>query len=201
MIIYRIYNKETQENYIGQTKKTIENRFQEHIRTAKRAMRGEKRDFPYFHRMLLYYGIEKFEIEILEETTDEKADEREMFWIEYYDSYNNGYNSTKGGQNRPLAELMKENNFKWKRKDSSYKKDNTGMNIQEVISAGLYDPRGNLNAGKPVSQFSKTGEFIKTYPAASVASEETGISAAGIRNVCNGKQQKSGGYIWKWGNP
>lgn len=196
MIIYRIYNKETQENYIGQTTKTAEYRFQEHIREAKQAFRGEKRDFPYFHRMLLYYGINNFAIEILEEVPEDKADEREIYWINYYDSYYNGYNSTKGGQNRSMAELMKETNLKWNKTDNTSNK--TGMNIQDVIAAGLYDPIGNTNAGKPVGQYTLNDELVQIFPAASVASRETGVGAAGIRSVCNGKQEKSGGYKWKW---
>ena len=60
MFIYRIYNIDTNESYIGQTVKAIDDRFKEHIREAKRSFRGEKRDFPFFHRALLYYGIEKF---------------------------------------------------------------------------------------------------------------------------------------------
>ena len=202
MFIYRIYNVETQESYIGQTTKTVEYRFQEHVREAKRALRGEKRAFPYFHRILLYYGIDKFRVETLEEVADELADTREMFWINYYDSYYKGYNSTKGGQNRSLSELAIETNQKWAKADNKdIMKDercNGGMNIQDVIAAGLYNPIGNLNAGKTVGQYNLNGELINTYPAASVASQETGISAAGIRNTCNGIQKKSGGYIWKW---
>lgn len=194
MFIYRIYNTETQESYVGQTAKTIEYRFKEHIREAKRAMRGEKREFPLFHRMLLYYGVDKFKIELLEETTEKEADSKEMYWIEYYDSYYNGYNLTKGGQNRLLADLMAETNDKWGERNHT----NGGMHIQDVIANGLYNPIGNTNAGKAVGQFTIEGELIATYPAASVASKETGIRAAGIRNVCNGKQKKSGGYVWKW---
>lgn len=202
MFIYRIYNIETQESYVGQTAKTVEYRFQEHVREAKRALRGEKRAFPYFHRMLLYYGIDKFQVEVLEKVTEELADSREMFWIDYYDSYYKGYNSTKGGQNRSLHELVVETNQKWAKINNEEaiidRHCGGGMNIQDVIAAGLYNPAGNLNAGKSVGQYTSTGELINIYPAASVASQETGISATGIRNTCNGKQNKSGGYVWKW---
>ena len=39
--------------------------------------------------------------EIIELTSKEKLFEREKYWIEYYDSYNNGYNETKGGEGGP----------------------------------------------------------------------------------------------------
>ena len=42
------------------------------------------------------YGPENFSIEKIEET--ENLDEREIYWIQYYDSFNNGYNMTLGGK-------------------------------------------------------------------------------------------------------
>ena len=41
------------------------------------------------------YGIEHFRVSLVEET--EFPEQREIFWIEYYDSYNSGYNATTGG--------------------------------------------------------------------------------------------------------
>ena len=43
------------------------------------------------------YGSENFEFSIIEETTDNKLNEREIYWIKKYDSYNNGYNNDYGG--------------------------------------------------------------------------------------------------------
>ena len=43
------------------------------------------------------YGFENFSYEVLEECATEMLNERERYWIEYYDTYNNGYNLTQGG--------------------------------------------------------------------------------------------------------
>jgi hypothetical protein len=43
------------------------------------------------------YGIKNFDFNILEVCSIEQLDERERYWISYYDSYNNGYNRTPGG--------------------------------------------------------------------------------------------------------
>ena len=40
------------------------------------------------------YGLENFEFSIIEYTSMEQLDEKERYWIEYYDS---GYNATTGG--------------------------------------------------------------------------------------------------------
>ena len=95
-----------------------------------------------------------------------------------------------------MSELMSEANNKWKKTDSNTKKP--GMNIKDVIDTGRYDPTGNTNAGKPVAQYTLDDELVEIYPAASVASRETGVSAPGIRKVCNGKQLQSGGFFWQW---
>lgn len=43
------------------------------------------------------YGIENFSVRQLEEVETSKLDEREIYWIQYYDTYRQGYNSTLGG--------------------------------------------------------------------------------------------------------
>jgi len=50
---------------------------------------------------------------------------------------------------------------------------------------------------KPISQYSKDGEFIKNWKSASECSRETGISISGIRGVCTGKRKTVKGFIFK----
>ena len=49
------------------------------------------------HKAIAKYGKENFTLEVKEETEGDLLNEREMYWIQYYDSYKNGYNSTIGG--------------------------------------------------------------------------------------------------------
>lgn len=44
------------------------------------------------------YGKENFDIDIIEECPPELLDEKERYYINYYNSYNKGYNLTLGGQ-------------------------------------------------------------------------------------------------------
>ena len=46
------------------------------------------------------YGIEHFHIEEIEECDDNIVNEREVYWIKFYNSYHNGYNATYGGEGR-----------------------------------------------------------------------------------------------------
>ena len=44
------------------------------------------------------YGLENFNFETIENCELKQLDDRERYWIQYYNTYNNGYNLTQGGQ-------------------------------------------------------------------------------------------------------
>lgn len=92
--IYKITCNETGKCYIGQSI-NIENRWKQHLYES-----FNRQDDTKFHNAIRKYGKENFELEVLEECelNQEILDERERYWIEYYDSYEKGYNSTRGGQ-------------------------------------------------------------------------------------------------------
>lgn len=98
--IYKIENKLNGKKYIGQTIKSLEKRFSQHQHNYNK---------PYFSQLVLYkafnkYGIENFSFEGIEEVPNEKLDAREKYWINYYNSYYDGYNSTLGGRATQLYE-------------------------------------------------------------------------------------------------
>ena len=96
--IYIITNDINDKVYVGKTMHSIEKRFKEHCKDSKKE-RNEKR--PLYNAMNKY-GIKHFKISLLEECDSENAEEREIYWIEYYNSYKNGYNATKGGDGKTL---------------------------------------------------------------------------------------------------
>lgn len=98
--IYKIENKLNGKKYIGQTIKTLEKRFSQHQHNYNK---------PYFSQLSLYqafnkYGLENFSFEEIEQVPNELLDEREKYWISYYNSYYDGYNSTLGGRATSLYE-------------------------------------------------------------------------------------------------
>lgn len=102
--IYKITNTINQKCYIGQTIKTLEKRFSQHQNNYTK---------PYFSQIVLYkafkkYGIENFIFEEVEEVSDDLLDEREKYWIKFYNSYNDGYNSTIRGRDISLYDWDEE---------------------------------------------------------------------------------------------
>lgn len=93
--IYIIRNTINDKVYIGQTTQNIRDRWLKHKSDSKH-------NNTKFYHAINKYGIENFYCEILEDNVArEDLDDRERFWITYYDSYNFGYNSTLGGQDHP----------------------------------------------------------------------------------------------------
>lgn len=89
--IYIIRNTTNDKVYIGQTTQTVGIRFTNH-KMASRTGEDTK-----FYRAMRKHGEDKFYPELLEEVEIENLNDRERYWIKYYDSYYNGYNSTLGG--------------------------------------------------------------------------------------------------------
>ena len=95
--IYAIKNKVNDKVYIGQTSQEVRKRFMQHLKPCTLASRGNYK----FYKAIKELGKENFYYEILEKDVPKsKAKEREIYYIEKYDSYENGYNSTPGGDSR-----------------------------------------------------------------------------------------------------
>ena len=101
--IYKITNKLNNKVYIGQTiQKPIE-RFYQHC-----AKKCDKYILNMvIHKAIFKYGKDNFTFEVIEEVPKQQLNEREEYWIKYYNSYTDGYNSTKGGQkgNKPSKNI------------------------------------------------------------------------------------------------
>ena len=89
MYIYKITESVNDMIYIGQTTRTIEERFAEHAKADS-----------LIGWAIRHFGVRNFKIEIIEEChTIEELCERERYWIEFFDCrFPNGYNVRGGGE-------------------------------------------------------------------------------------------------------
>lgn len=128
--IYRFYNKKNGKSYIGQSI-DIGERLYAHKRYIKRNDQQQ-----VIYRAFRKYGIENFCVEILtilpkDKNIKENLDLCEKIYINFFDSYKNGYNSTIGGDGGILGHKMSEES---KRKLSiaqkGIKKDPLKINVK-----------------------------------------------------------------------
>jgi group I intron endonuclease len=79
--------------YIGKTVKTVQERFKQHIRLAK------KRTNRKLYDAMNHYGIDKFVVHVMEDNiqSQDLLNEREIYWINKLNAIENGYNMAEGG--------------------------------------------------------------------------------------------------------
>lgn len=108
-IIYKFTNNINGHSYIGQTINP-KSRYQDHV--------GRVKKNTGLDTAIAKYGAENFSYEVLYETPElpcsqvkDLLNEKEIYYINKYDTYNNGYNQTLGGKGTvgmPCSEKSKE---------------------------------------------------------------------------------------------
>ena len=212
--IYKITNTINGKVYIGQTRKTLKERFESHLKDM-----NHKR---YEHRPLYVamkkYGVSNFNIEAIEKCEDHRSNEREQFWIRYYDSCNTGYNTALGGagkllfNHRDIYEMLLAGNSV----NAVVQKFSCSADVVYAVakkhdidivssSAGI---QNFLSRSKPVLCTSKSDNddviFMSTADAARYIKTKFNYSSAlgGIRShiadCCNGKRRSAYGYTFQY---
>ena len=201
-IIYKHTNKINGKSYIGQTVQTMEIRLKQHLK--------EKRNFAFISA-IKKYGVENFTSEVIESNV-ENLDEREKYWIKYYDTYNNGYNMTEGGDgftseqkkkwiaenyDKHIENMRKNGLFDTKGKNNPFfgkhhteETKNKSVNNRKANNGGEYHPNGNRTA-KTFKFISPTGEEFIVFNSAKKFCEKHRINVKLFQKYPNQIIQKS----------
>ena len=168
MIIYKATNLTNGKIYIGQTIKPLNKRRIKHICEAFKYQKTR------FHRAIVKYGAENFKWEVLEDNIEDlkNLDKREIYWISYFDSFNKGYNDTKGGNSirgyrftnedkkkMSLSHIGKSNGQHSKETKNKISDSQRGQNNSMFGRKGIKSPRIKY---KYILE-SPFGEFFETY--------------------------------------
>lgn len=94
VIIYKITNKINGKVYIGRTKRTLEVRWKAHCHDANSRTKCYK-----LQRAIKEFGAANFTVEQIDvaDSLDE-ANAKEVYWIKFYNSMEDGYNTSPGGK-------------------------------------------------------------------------------------------------------
>lgn len=155
--VYVHINRNNQKAYVGITTKEPEERWMNGY-----GYRGQP-----FYSAILKYGWDSFDHVILESgLTESEACNKEQFYIQQYDSYKHGYNSTKGG--------FSEKSREWFCKMSEEEKENRRKEISRLSSEALSKKKLKYICVNTQKIYSSLEEIEKEY----------GIKADTIRNRC-----------------
>ena len=215
-LIYKHTNKINGKVYIGQTRQNPKYRWGQY---------GQKynEDNIKLYRAIQKYGWDNFDHEIIEDNifTQEEADLREQYWINFYDSYYNGYNATKGGHDGEYVGIpiykIDINTLQIVTKYQSASEAGRLLNKEHCSSISTYlfgkqisaygfywckvdewfpgwYPRSLKNT-RPVLQINKeTLRVIKEF--SSLKSAEKEFKSKNIANCCRRKSIEACGYYW-----
>lgn len=213
--IYKITNQLTQEVYIGQSK-NIEHRIAQHKAASKRL-----NETALLYRKIREYGIENFSFDVIEECNVDKLDEREIYWISYYNSYEKGYNMTRGGQGDNTASYIDVQKVY-----SLWDEGKTIGQITEITKysrqvirnylstypnyspsesrkrSGCLSAMSSKNLEKRASSYKKIcrytldGEYLDTWNSCKEILRELNINNQSVMKCCQKKFQSAGGFKW-----
>lgn len=220
-IIYKLTNKVNGKSYVGQTLHE-----KQRLNTHKRA--GKNKKLTYRALVVDYaiakYGFENFEYTVLErDIPQNKLNEREIYWINYFDTLNTGYNLTKGGQNSSQLSKKKVTMYDFEGnyirtfdsiQDAAELTNNSKSKICNCCkykrrAAGGYqwryaDDKSNVlpykrtnTLTKAVEQYSLDGNYLATYKSMAEAARLLNKSVTGISGCVRERQKTAYGYIWK----
>ena len=216
--IYKIENLITHKIYIGQSI-DIKERWKMH-RYPSTYLDPTKETYYYkLYTAFREYGLENFNFSIIEECSQDKLNEQEIYWINYYNSYYNGYNMTLGGDgiNRPSEKKIYQydrlGNFiqEFSNTREAAEKLNTSIGsiycaiCDHHLGAGYqwsYEKLEKMpfyeNNEDPVIAYDLNGNKIQLYNSIQEAARLTGDGWQLITTACKNKQYISGLYQWRY---
>ena len=160
--VYIIQNKINNKVYIGQSCDII-SRWGEHLR----ALRGNYHVNNHLQHAWNKYGEDNFDFSIIKECDECHLDDEEIYWILKYDSYNNGYNQTKGGggirgfkhseeTRQKISEITKGENAPWYgKKRSNETKAKIGQSSKKMWTDEFRRYMSSVHRGKIISEEAK----------------------------------------------
>lgn len=190
--IYKITNKLNNKIYIGQSV-NIKRRWQEHI--------YDNRKNSLIHLAIQKYGKDNFDFEVIELCEQKELDTKEQYWINYYQSFDKGYNLTRGGNSGFYYDIEAIYEDYLHTQNIAQTAKNVGCHINTVrrIVRIFGVNHSEQQIEKAVEQIDcQTLKVIKTYDSIKDAADAMGVVRDAIAMAANGTHNSSAGYYWRF---
>lgn len=205
-IIYR-YISPSGKSYIGQTTNEV---YRRRMWFGKGRYTGGRSKID---RARKKYGPENFMYEVLlrNQYSDIEAatldlNKWETYYIGYYDTYKNGYNSTLGGDGsrgytQSVEALQKISKSLKGRKEPNGFGSRVSSSLKGIAKSVEHRKKlseSKKNSGHKILQYSLTGEYIKTWDNIDKVAKALEVSRESIAGCCRGKSKTAHKFIWKY---
>lgn len=221
--IYKITNKINNKCYIGQSV-NIKRRWYEHKHKSFNSLASCYKT--PLARAIRKYGVDNFNWEVIEECLFSQLDEKEKYWIKYYNSCNKkiGYNILTGGsvgyqsmRSFSICQYNLEGKF-----IKEFNSANEAARELKIINGQALIGRCckhkcqsaynfiwrykedktdlfNYNKNiqeKKIYQYDLKGEYLSKYNSVNEASYKIGVSCSVISSALHNSTPTAGGYQW-----
>lgn len=199
--VYKITNDINDKVYIGMTTRSVELRWKEHLRHGSQLI----------DTAIQQLGKEHFKIEVIEECSEEEVDDKEIYWIKFYNSYEKGYNVTIGGRDSKMIMTNKV--------DLVLQLWNEGLTVNKIVEAtklNVETVRGYLNKNgidhnqirqranvyigkakaKPIGQYDLENNLIKIWDSQVQIRKEKGYAKSTLERAIKYKRILDNSY-WR----
>lgn len=219
--VYKITNIVNNKVYIGSSI-NMKKRSNEHFCMLKNGNHHSSKLQKAYNK----YGKQSFIFELIEECDKNIITEREQYWLNELDSYNNGYNCTLNVEKFMLGKKHSdETKNKMRKKHKSFSiplenrrfgeknsmygvkrsdrirkiLDKTGTKHSTESKKKMSNSRlCNTNSRKKIILSNLNGEILKKYESLTKASEDLGIKLYVISNILRKKRNNVGNYTFKY---
>lgn len=211
--------------YIGQAI-DLNERYNKHLKNMNDL--NHKEDFYIGLREFGIKNFSYEILEEFKEFDQNLLNELECYYIEKFNSLKpNGYNMVPGGSNgaglakgKIVEQYDLQGNFIAEYPSAHQASYSTGINFSSICACCRKEIKHTKNfqwkyknsdkiisnlsnekiivLNKKVMQYSTSKELIKIYDSLEEASKQTNLSKSIICNVCNGKKNTAGGYVWRY---
>ena len=181
--IYCIENSANGKKYIGQST-NIYGRWKSH----KSELKHNRHYNIHLQNAWNKYSESSFIFSILKKCNVEELDYWEVYFIDLYDTYKNGYNRDKGGFHQ-YKKIMSSTKEKMK---NTIK--NRSIEEKKRIHEKLVDAHND--EAIPIFQINLSGEIINEWKSQRYASRELGFDQCCIWECVNHKRKTYNNFIW-----
>lgn len=190
-LIYQAKNLVNGKRYVGQTRKTLEQRKSIHKYNTKT-------QYTYFYRALKKYSFNNFEWSVLESDIDpENLNDREVLWIAELDTFGpGGYNMTTGGKQGTERSEETRRKISTTHKGKTFSKEHK-RNLSIAHQGKKMSKKAITKMADSLSCFWQITDLQgKTFVIKNLRKfcRENGLSSSGMTEVSQGRQKHHKGW-------